>query len=87
MDAGFYDEDQAMKCPICKHGNTQPRSVSITLERGTTTIVFHQVPSEVCENCGEEFHSAKVTEALLMQAETAVAEGVEIEVRRFAQIA
>ncbi|MCI0654834.1 MAG: type II toxin-antitoxin system MqsA family antitoxin [Methylococcaceae bacterium] len=76
-----------MKCPICKHGNTQPGTVSVTLERGATTIVFRHVPAEVCENCGEEFHSAKVTEALLKQAETAVAEGVEIDVRRFAQIA
>ena len=73
-----------MKCPICKHGYTQPSTATVTLERGDSTIVFRQVPGEICENCGESFHSADITEALLCQAEAAVAEGVEIDVRKFA---
>lgn len=76
-----------MKCPICKHGNTQPGTATVTLERGGSTIIFRQVPAEICENCGEAFHSAEVTEALLQQAEAAVAQGVEIDVRRFAAAA
>jgi YgiT-type zinc finger domain-containing protein len=84
MDAGFYQEDQTMKCPICKHGDTKPGSATVTLERGESTIIFRQVPAEICENCGEAFHSAEVTEALLQQAEAAAAQGVEIDVRRFA---
>ena len=27
----------------------------MTLERDTTTVVFKNVPAEVCENCGEAF--------------------------------
>ena len=73
-----------MKCPICKHGDTQSGVATVTLERGESTIVFRHVPGEVCENCGESFHSADITEALLRQAETAIAEGVEIDVRKFA---
>ena len=72
-----------MKCPICKHGETKPGEVSVTLERGGTTVVFRSVPVEICGNCGEAFHSVEVTEALLKQAETAVAAGVEVDVRRF----
>ncbi|MCX7110607.1 MAG: type II toxin-antitoxin system MqsA family antitoxin [Proteobacteria bacterium] len=62
-----------MKYPICKHGDTRLGVVTITLERGDSTIVFRQVPGEMCENCGESFHSADITEALLRQAEMVVA--------------
>ena len=76
-----------MKCPICKHGNTLPGTATVTLERGGSTIVFRQVPGEICENCGESFHSTEITSALLRQAETAVTQGVEIDVRKFAAAA
>lgn len=76
-----------MKCPICRHGETRAGSVTVPLERGGATLVFRQVPAEVCENCGEAFHSAEVAEALLKQAEAAMVEGIEIDVRRFAQVA
>jgi YgiT-type zinc finger domain-containing protein len=76
-----------MKCPICKYGNTHSETATVTLNRGATTLVFRQVPAEVCENCGEVYHSAEVTEVLLKQAEMAVAAGVEIDVRRFARVA
>lgn len=73
-----------MKCPICKHGNTQPGEASITLERGQTTVMFKHVPAEVCDNCGEVFHDAKVTRSLLQQADQAATKGVEVDVRRYA---
>lgn len=73
-----------MKCPICKHGNTHAGIASITLERDGSTMVFKRVPADICENCGEVFHDAKVTRALLQQADQAAKGGVEIDVRRFA---
>ena len=73
-----------MKCPICKHGNTQAGVASITLERGHTTVMFKLVPAQVCENCGEVYHDAKVTRSLLQQADQAAKGGVEIDVRRYA---
>jgi YgiT-type zinc finger domain-containing protein len=76
-----------MKCPICKHGQTRPGSVTVTLERGESTIVFRGVPAEVCENCGEPFHSSETAEALLRQAEHATTQGMEIDIRRFAAAA
>ena len=42
-----------MKRPICQHGKTKPGKISVTLERGTLTLVFKGVPTDVCENCGE----------------------------------
>lgn len=73
-----------MKCPICKHGDTQTGTATVTLERGTATLVFRNVPAEICNNCGEAFHAEEVAAALLKQAESAVGEGVEIDVRKFA---
>ena len=48
------------------------------------TLVFRDVPGEVCDNCGEAFHPEEVASALLQQAEQAAKAGVEVEVRRFA---
>ncbi|MBI3140467.1 MAG: type II toxin-antitoxin system MqsA family antitoxin [Rhodocyclales bacterium] len=76
-----------MKCPICKHGNTRPGTATVTLERGGATLVFKNVPAEVCDNCGEAFHSEEVTRAVLAQSESAVKAGVEMDVRRFAAAA
>jgi YgiT-type zinc finger domain-containing protein len=73
-----------MKCPICKYGETRSGEASITLERDGAVLVVRNVPAEICDNCGEAYHSADVTEALLRQAEVAVGAGVEVDVRRFA---
>ncbi len=73
-----------MKCPICKHGETQPGTASVTLERRGAAVVFRNVPAEICDNCGEVFLSSEITDALLRQAESAVAAGVEVDVRKFA---
>lgn len=72
-----------MKCVICKHGETRPNTVTVTLERGATTIVFKGVPAQVCENCGEAYVDEAITEQLLMAAEVAVKAGVQVEVRDF----
>ena len=73
-----------MRCPICKHGETQPGVSSVTLERSGAAVIFRHVPAEICDNCGETFHSSEITEALLRQAGSAINAGVEIDVRRFA---
>jgi YgiT-type zinc finger domain-containing protein len=83
MAGGPGHEEEPMKCPICRHGETRSGAVTIPLERGDMVIVFREVPALACENCGEAFHDEAVTAALLKQAEQAAA-GVEIEVRRFA---
>ena len=72
-----------MRCVICKQGETQAGSVTITLERDNTTLVFKQVPAEVCENCGEAYVDEATTQQLLVDAEAAVVAGVQIEVRAF----
>jgi len=73
-----------MKCVVCKHGETKPGRVSVTLERGELTLVLKADPAEVCENCGEQYVDAATTDKLLREAEEAVRAGVRVEVRTFA---
>ncbi len=73
-----------MKCVICKHGETKPDKVSITLERGELTLVLKAVPAEVCENCGEQYVDSATTDRLLREAEEAARAGVRVEVRTYA---
>jgi YgiT-type zinc finger domain-containing protein len=73
-----------MRCQSCKQGGTQPGPVTVLLERGGVTVLFKEVPAEVCENCGEYYLSEAVTEELLTRAEAAVRNGAEIEILRFA---
>ncbi|MBW4620366.1 MAG: type II toxin-antitoxin system MqsA family antitoxin [Cyanosarcina radialis HA8281-LM2] len=73
-----------MKCVICKHGNTKPGLATVTLERDNCLVIFKKVPAEVCDNCGEYYLSDIATEQLLQQAETAVNNGAEVEIIRYA---
>ena len=73
-----------MKCVICKHGTTARGETTVTLERGTTTLVIKGVPAEVCENCGEAYVDELTTAALLDEIKSAAELGVDVEVRRFA---
>jgi YgiT-type zinc finger domain-containing protein len=73
-----------MQCPICKHGQTAPANVSVTLERRGTTVVFRNVPAEVCDTCGEQFVNEPTTSRLLAQADAAAQGGVQVEIRAYA---
>ena len=76
-----------MKCVICRHGETYSGTASMTLERAGTTIIIRDVPGEICDTCGEVYHSQEVTSILLKQAEQAYRDGVDIEVRRYRKAA
>ncbi|MBE9260079.1 MULTISPECIES: type II toxin-antitoxin system MqsA family antitoxin [Aphanizomenonaceae] len=73
-----------MKCVICKHGETKPGLVTVTLERDECIIVLKKVPAEICDNCGEYYLSDTVTEQVLDKAELAITKGVELEIIRYA---
>lgn len=73
-----------MQCVICKHGETCPGHVTVTLQRGDATIIFKNVPADVCENCGEYYLSDDITGQLMERAEEALKHGAEVEIVRFA---
>jgi YgiT-type zinc finger domain-containing protein len=69
---------------MCKQGETQPGITTITLERDTTTVVFKNVPAQVCENCGEAYLDAETTRHLLHTVEEVARVGVQVDVRSYA---
>ena len=73
-----------MNCLFCKHGDTAPGQVTVTLQRGETTVIRKNVPAEVCQNCGEYYLSDSVTDQVLKKAEGAVKKWAEVEIVRFA---
>ncbi|RCJ39856.1 hypothetical protein A6769_04620 [Nostoc punctiforme NIES-2108] len=73
-----------MKCVICKHGGTKPGLVTVTLERDECIIVLKKVPAEICDNCGEYYLSDAVTEQVLQKAESAINNGAELEIIKYA---
>ncbi len=73
-----------MKCVICKHGEIAKGTTTVVLNRDETTVIFKQVPADVCKNCGEYYLSSEVTGQILSKAEEAVKKGVEVEILRYA---
>jgi len=73
-----------MKCLLCKYGETQPGTVTVTLERGSLTLVVKGVPAEVCSNCGEEYVDEETTRRLLETAEKEASAGAQVEIRQYA---
>ncbi len=72
-----------MKCVICKNGETVPGTTSILLERDKTTLVFKNVPADVCQNCGEGYMDEDTTDRLLQMAEEAIRLGVQVDIRQY----
>lgn len=73
-----------MKCAICKNGATEPGEITVVLEKNKSTLVFKDVPAEICENCGEEYVSSQTNNNLLKLAKDAVARGVDLEMLKYA---
>ena len=72
-----------MTCVVCKSGETRLGEVTITLERGGTTLVVKKVPAEVCVNCGEEYVDEQTTTVLLKTADAAAQAGVQVDIRDY----
>jgi YgiT-type zinc finger domain-containing protein len=72
-----------MKCAICRNGHTEIGFTTVTLERNQTTLVFKQVPADICENCGEVYLSSKINRELLKQAEQELKRGVFLEMLNY----
>jgi YgiT-type zinc finger domain-containing protein len=75
-----------MRCVICKLGDTQPGTTTITLERGEMTLVVKGVPAQVCQNCGEVYVDEVISARVLGEAEAAVRAGVQVEVRTYVAV-
>ncbi len=72
-----------MKCVICKHGETSRGTTTVTLERDASTIVFKNVPADICDNCGEKYIDSATTKKLLSEANEMISNGTEVDIRSY----
>lgn len=73
-----------MKCAICRNGNTVDGRVTIVLDKEQTILVFKDVPAQICDNCGEEYLSAKTNKEVLKLANDAIKRGISLELLKYA---
>jgi len=73
-----------MKCAICRNGMTESGYTTVLLERNDTTLVFKNVPAQICTNCGEEYISSEISRAILSRAREESDRGITLEMLRFA---
>ena len=71
-----------MKCVTCKHGVTFLGTTVITLEQEGTTVVFKDIPAQVCDLCGAYSLSVDTVEELRIKLNEAKAKGAELEIIR-----
>ena len=79
----FQKEKVAMKCVVCKKGETKIGKATVTLEKDGATLVFKGVPAQVCASCGEEYLDQEITARLLQSAEEAARSGIQVEIRQY----
>ena len=76
-------EENFMKCVICKKASTKTGTTTVTLERGCLIMVVKCVPALVCPNCGEAYISELVIAELLKDAEERARTGAQVEIRQY----
>ena len=83
MDIRFFKENK-MKCAICKNGMTESGYTIVLLGNDGATLVFKNVPAQICSNCGEEYISSEINRAILSRAREESGRGVTLEMLCFA---
>ncbi len=73
-----------MNCVICKHGQMRPGTATVTFDRAGLTVVFRNVPAQVCDSCGEYTLDEAVSRSLLERAEAAAHDGTQVKVVQYA---
>ena len=75
------------QCSMCAVGTLQKASAggttTLTMDRGEATIVFKDVPADVCDTCGEAFIDEDISEDVYEQAEAAIEAGAQFDVRYY----
>jgi YgiT-type zinc finger domain-containing protein len=72
-----------MKCSICRIGETVKSNSVVPLNRDGMVIIFKNVPTEVCNNCGEVYVEQDITRNLLDTAKEVSKSGVQVDIREF----
>ncbi len=73
-----------MTCVLCRNGRTEPGEVTVTMQRGETTVIVKGVPAQVCDNCEEYYLDEEIGVKVMQMAEAAVLRNAEVEILRYA---
>lgn len=72
-----------MRCLICRGGEVEPGTTTLTAERGATTLVLRGVPARVCSQCGEAYFDEATTKRLEEIAERVYQTGAQVAVQEY----
>ena len=73
-----------MRCVRCEKGQTAYGKVTVTMKDDPYTVIINNVPSEVCNNCGEYYLDDPIIDELTQMADDAVLKGKEETVIEYA---
>lgn len=73
-----------MTCAVCKSGQIQPGTATVTLERDGTTVVIKRVPADICDLCGEYYLSDDIADWVYRHADAAALRHAEVEILNYA---
>ena len=71
---------ESVKCVICKFGELQSGTTSVTLKRDGAAIVVNNVPGRVCDSCGEGYFDVETSARLSEILEEPVKAGVQVAI-------
>lgn len=71
-----------MHCTICKVGNTQPGTKTLTFERGERIVILKHVAGEVCDTCGHLYSDSETSRRVLAEVKQRFESGAELELVR-----
>lgn len=63
MGARFQDEEEEMKCLLCK-GEMEKSQVTYTIDRKGYHLFLEKIPAYVCSQCGEKYFEEKEIDAI-----------------------
>ncbi|MBR6154721.1 MAG: type II toxin-antitoxin system MqsA family antitoxin [Treponema sp.] len=74
-----------MKCPICKYGEMKDGFTQVVLTRGNATVIFRNVPAQICDDCGEYYLDEKTAQDVYKRADQCFSSGQEVTIMEYKQ--
>lgn len=71
-------------CVVCKRGEVKPGTTTLTIERGSLTLVLKGIPAGVCGTCGEGYFNEATTARIEALADQLQSTGVQVAVQDYA---
>ncbi|MGI5077075.1 type II toxin-antitoxin system MqsA family antitoxin [Treponema maltophilum] len=69
-----------MKCQICKFGKTKNGYTQVVLTRKNATLIFRNVPAQICDDCGEYYLDKETATEIYTRAEACFSSGQEVAI-------